>query len=90
MFYGFLFYLSIDVCAGNESYPLIFPYDYGELNSPNYPSNYGNSLSCYWVISVSADLIKITFTAFDTADSTDVLNVSERNHLSLIDLLNVI
>ncbi|XP_067942013.1 ovochymase-like [Watersipora subatra] len=42
----------------------------GTFNSPNYPSDYTNSLSCEWTISVPSGIIQIDFSDFSLETSS--------------------
>ncbi|XP_035665250.1 CUB and sushi domain-containing protein 1-like [Branchiostoma floridae] len=47
-----------------------------QLDSPNYPNNYGNNLDCTWTIqSASGTVIRLHFLAFSVEDRYDYLNV---------------
>ncbi|XP_019619024.1 PREDICTED: cubilin-like [Branchiostoma belcheri] len=46
----------------------------GVVTSPNYPSNYGNSEYCNWLITApTPSIIRLTFESFDTYHSSDYL-----------------
>ncbi|XP_070547366.1 cubilin-like [Ptychodera flava] len=50
----------------------------GHFTSPNYPSNYGNNLTCYYIISIpEAHSIIVTFLDYDVETSYDFIQVGK-------------
>ena len=58
-----------DPCGVSKPLEIVAGTEAGELTSPEYPSNYANSLDCQWLIEslepFPLDGVKISFTFFD-------------------------
>ncbi|XP_078683129.1 uncharacterized protein LOC144917204 isoform X3 [Branchiostoma floridae x Branchiostoma belcheri] len=62
---------GVSGCGGNLTAP-----SGGPVTSPNYPSNYGSSQNCEWLITVPAgSTIRLTFDSFDVEQDYDFLRI---------------
>ncbi|KAI8508634.1 hypothetical protein Bbelb_137330 [Branchiostoma belcheri] len=76
----FLMFLlpGVSGCGGNLTAP-----SGGPVTSPNYPSNYGSSQNCEWLITVPAgSTIRLTFDSFDVEQDYDYLRIYDGDSAS--------
>ena len=55
----------------------------GRITSPNYPQNYDNNASCYWLLSSNGEGIILDLEFFETDEGNDFLQVFDMDLFSV-------